>query len=326
MSRPDVIVSCATAPVGRGGLSQHFAQMIREGRDAGASVHYIATETAPLDGVTGEAIALAHTRTINTFTPVRFSRALKDHVANERFDRAVAARLKQGPTRLVGFVGKSLRTFAAARAQGTAVLEVMAANSHVDNVRARHAEALARYPFDQSWLSDFQRRKTLKEYDTADVVIAASPYTRDTFLARGFREDQIRLVAMTTLPRYVPPDTRPDDGVFRLVFVGSASVLKGVPVLVEAFQRLGIDAAELTIVGGPATRGMRKYLDEAVARDPRIQVRPGDPLPHLQRADVCVHPSFEDGHAYAPMEALACGSPVVVSADTGMKQHVVEGV
>ena len=49
------------------------------------------------------------------------------------------------------------------------------------------------------------------------------------------------------------------------------------------------------------------------------------PLPHLLRADVCVHPSYEDGFAYAPMEALACGVPAIVTEDTGMKEHIVEG-
>jgi glycosyltransferase involved in cell wall biosynthesis len=53
---------------------------------------------------------------------------------------------------------------------------------------------------------------------------------------------------------------------------------------------------------------------------------PGDPLPALRRADVYVHPTYEDGFAYSPMEALACGVPVIVTEDTGMKEHVVEGV
>jgi glycosyltransferase involved in cell wall biosynthesis len=52
---------------------------------------------------------------------------------------------------------------------------------------------------------------------------------------------------------------------------------------------------------------------------------PSDPLAHLQQADVLVHPSWEDGFAYAPMEALACGVKVIVTEDTGMKEHVQQG-
>ena len=49
-------------------------------------------------------------------------------------------------------------------------------------------------------------------------------------------------------------------------------------------------------------------------------------MPHLRRADVLAHASYSDGFGYAPMEALACGVPVIVTEDTGMKEHVEEGV
>ena len=53
--------------------------------------------------------------------------------------------------------------------------------------------------------------------------------------------------------------------------------------------------------------------------------RPGDPLPHLRSAALCVHPAYEDGFAYAPAEALAAGVPVIVSEDTGMKELIEPG-
>ena len=46
---------------------------------------------------------------------------------------------------------------------------------------------------------------------------------------------------------------------------------------------------------------MRRHMARITTQDPRIRLRPGDPLPHLWRADVCVHPTYEDGFAYAPM-------------------------
>jgi len=39
-----------------------------------------------------------------------------------------------------------------------------------------------------------------------------------------------------------------------------------------------------------------------------------------------VHPTYEDGFAYAPAEALACGVPVLVSEDTGMRELIEPGV
>jgi glycosyltransferase involved in cell wall biosynthesis len=41
---------------------------------------------------------------------------------------------------------------------------------------------------------------------------------------------------------------------------------------------------------------------------------------------VFAHPTYEDGFAYAPAEALASGVPVLVSEDTGMKELIEPGV
>ena len=70
---------------------------------------------------------------------------------------------------------------------------------------------------------------------------------------------------------------------------------------------------------------MRRFVEQARAEDPRIEVAPGDPLPRLREARLCVHPAYEDGFAYAPTEALACGVPVIVSEDTGMKDLIDSG-
>ena len=78
----------------------------------------------------------------------------------------------------------------------------------------------------------------------------------------------------------------------------------------------------LKLVGGWGTRGMRRFVEDACAEDPRITAGPGDPLEHLRTASLCVHPAYEDGFAYAPAEALACGVPVIVSEDTGMKELI----
>jgi glycosyltransferase involved in cell wall biosynthesis len=226
----------------------------------------------------------------------------------------------------VGFVGQSLRSFKRARQLHAQRLELHAANSHVDNVVRQHAKATKRYPIEHPWIGEGQHAKTLKEYDEADVIWVASEYTRRTFLEAGVLEKKLVRIHLQTDPRFRPPTVRPSDGIFRVVFVGNLTVGKGVPLLVEAFSRLSSPDAELTLVGGWSSSGMRKYLKQAIAGDPRIRIAPGDPLPHLQKADVCVHPTYEDGWAYAPAEAMACGVPIIVSDDTGMKELVREGV
>jgi len=99
-------------------------------------------------------------------------------------------------------------------------------------------------------------------------------------------------------------------------------VHKGVPLLIDAVRRLAGADISLVLVGGWGTRGMRRFIERACAADRRILVSPGDPLERLRSASVCVHPAYEDGFAYAPAEALACGVPLIVSEDTGMKELI----
>ncbi len=322
------VLACAVAPDG-GGLGQHFAQVVDAARAAGRAVVYYSSAPRPADAAAGVGVAVGNRpfALAAAYTPVRFSPGWQNFLQGDLFDRAVAGRLAGPVASYTGFGGQSLHAFARARRFGAGRLELQAANSHVDHLARRHAEATRRWPIEGSWLNDAQRRKTLREYAAADVIHVASQYTWDSFAAAGVAEAKLRRIALRPAGRFRPPAARPAaDGVFRVVCVGSLTVAKGIPLLVEAFARLADGRAELTLVGGWGTRGMRRYLRAAMAADPRVRVAPGDPLPHLHRADVCVHPTFEDGFAYAPMEAMAAGVPVVVTQDTGMKEHVQEGV
>ena len=225
----------------------------------------------------------------------------------------------------MGFVGKSLHTFRRGRELGVDLLELIAANSHIDNVRRLHACAAEDSGLHDSWLNGAQRRRTLKEYALADRIYVHSEYVRQSFLDAGIPAETLVRTVLEVAPRFRPPDERPSDDTFRIAYVGRVEMTKGIALLLEAFKRLPVDDAQLTFVGGWSTRAVRKYMQRHLANDPRIVLAPGDPLPVLHRADVFVNPSYEDGFGYAPMEALACGVPVIVTEDTGMKEYVREG-
>jgi glycosyltransferase involved in cell wall biosynthesis len=241
-------------------------------------------------------------------------------------DRQVAGRLSPPLGSLMGFAGKSLRTFRKAARLGADCLELVAPNSHVQNVSRLHARAAADSGLSDSWLNQAQIRKTLREYALADRIYVHSEYVRQSFLDAGIPAAKLVRTVLHPDPRFVPPQRRPEDDAFRIVYVGRVEMTKGIALLLEAFDRLTVSNMELRIVGGWSTRRVRRRLQSRIAQDPRITVQPGDPLPVLQKADVFVHPSYEDGFGYAPMEALACGMPVVVTEDTGMKEYVREGV
>ncbi|GIV61827.1 MAG: hypothetical protein KatS3mg044_0693 [Rhodothermaceae bacterium] len=317
------VVSCR-APYGAGGLGRHFARVVEIERAAGRLHRYFSIHPRPGDEGVGIRIGMPYVRPLIRMTPLRFLRGWKNYVVGDLFDRVVAARLEPSEGAFIGFVGKSLHSFRVARAGGTRCLALHVGNSHVRKILRRHAAAYRQWGLERSWLNAAQARKAIREYEMADLIFVNSAYTWASFVEEGVPESKLRRFRLEPDGRFVPPASRPDDDVFRVVYAGSLSVPKGIPVLVEAFTRL-VGPARLTLVGTWSSRGMRRYLERARARDPRIHVQPGDPLPHYQQADVCVHPSYEDGFAYAPAEALACGTPVVVTEDTGMKELVREG-
>ena len=323
-STTDITRSIAcTASYGSGGLGQHFSQLVEAARQQNTLAHYYSSGTQPNDPA-GQLVTVPILKGL-PYTPLRYSPAWINYLGGELFDRAVAAKLT--PTNeFEGFGGQSLHCFRRARQLGCAALHLQAANSHVNHVVRQHHKALQRLGIETTWLNDTQRQKTLCEYQLADMIHVASEYTRQTFLAEGFPNEKLQRLKLTIHPRFTPLANRPDDGIFRIVYVGSLTVMKGIPILLEAFSQLPGKDTQLTLVGGWATRGMRRYLQSWLARDSRIQIAPGDPLPHLQRASVYVHPTYEDGFAYAPMEALACSVPAIVTEDTGMKEYIQTGV
>lgn len=316
------ILSCQS-PYGQGGVGQHFAQLVRETKQRHELVHYYNPAPDPDDGPAGRPLSSALFPWLYDWTPVRYSTSWANYLKNECFDRCVAATLDQPAERFMGFVGQSLHSFRRARELGTETLELVAVNSHVDNVWRLHQRAAADTGIQDSWLNRVHRRKMKAEYALADRIFVHSEYTRASFLEAGIPRSKLQRTILRTDSRFRPSPTPPRGDRFHVVYVGRLDATKGVPLLLEAFSHLP-QHAELTLVGGWASRRMRRYLTAWQAKESRIRIAPGDPLPVLHTADVFVHPSYEDGFGYAPMEALTCNVPVIVTEDTGMKESVVD--
>jgi glycosyltransferase involved in cell wall biosynthesis len=311
-------IACS-APYGCGGLGQHLAEIVESARQEGKLTRYYARLAQSQDPA-GCSIALPMLDPLFTYTPIRFSPGWQNYLNAEIFDRAAAARLHFGQM-FIGFNGQALHCYRRAELLQYSCLGLVSANSHALNVSTQHKKALSQYPVESSWLNFTHQQKMLQEYEAADIIYVASAYTRQSFLDAGIDEQKLQNFTFKPAKRFQPTPSPSVDGVFRIVYSGSLTVVKGIPILMEAFSRLS-GKAELILVGSSSSRGMRMYLQDWLRRDSRIRIAPGDPLPHLQKANVYVHPSFEDGFAYAPMEALACNIPVIVTEDTGMKEHI----
>jgi glycosyltransferase involved in cell wall biosynthesis len=317
----------STAGYGQGGLGRVFAEIIEKSRCAGELLRYFTPSPKPDDDAAiGQRVRSRLAPFLSEYTPIRFSGAARQYYDFDLFDRAVAKRITSGADHHVGFCGQSLRTFRSAVKAGYKRFELIAPTSHVDNVEERHRVAFARYPLDDGWLNEAHRVKALREYEMADEIRVGSQYSWDSFVRYGVPAHKLRRDYFSAHPRFKPPDELPpDDGIFRVVYTGAINVTKGVPLLLDAFASANLGNAHLTLVGSTGSRGMRKFMESRLAADPRVSMNPGDPMPHLHRADLYVHPSYQDGYPYSVLEALACDVPVLQTEDSGTRELIREG-
>ena len=147
-------------------------------------------------------------------------------------------------------------------------------------------------------------------------------------------------VDLTTFHPGVQPEQRPE-GRRRVVCVGRLVERKGVGNAIEALGRMRADGGpdtELVVAGGPDASELGS--DPEVARLREVAARAGvadrvvfrgrvgrEDLPALFRsADVAVCVPWYEPFGIVPLEAMACGVPVVASAVGGMLDTVVDGV
>jgi glycosyltransferase involved in cell wall biosynthesis len=318
------VVTCS-APFGVGGLGRHLSESVEAFERSGEPAARVCgmppiSDSPSASSAVHRRSSLPSLARVLAGLHVPTSPGMRMRAFVTEFDAAAARQLPRAE-HLVAFNGQALAQFRTARRAGYTSLTLVSANSHLRRVTRQHARAHELYPLEGSWASQIVERNLI-EYKECDRIYVASRYTRESFLEEGFEDEKLCLFQFTPDPRYRPWHRQPGPDTFDIVYIGSLSVAKGVPLLIDAVRRLPYEDLRLVLVGGWGTRGMRRFTEAAVQDDPRISVRPGDPLPHLRRANVCVHPSFEDGFAYAPAEALACGVPVIVTDDTGMKDLI----
>ena len=155
--------------------------------------------------------------------------------------------------------------------------------------------------------------KTIREF-YPDKKIAIAPYGVDAeFWSPGGEDDR------TTGRRdNATIGGRRSEGALlatpplRFIYAGQSSIRKGIPVLLEAWEKAQLRDAELTLVGSWQLAVDRlKQLPRGVRF-----VGPVGPerLRELYReSDVFVFPSFFEGFGLVLLEAMACGLPAIAS-------------
>ena len=161
-----------------------------------------------------------------------------------------------------------------------------------------------------------------QECDFADWIVVNSDWSRESLLRAGVGERKLKTIPLPyepdsgeTVDREYPP-VFSKDRPMRVLFVGTASVTKGVADLLVAFDRLSDAPIELRVVGDRAMDAPDRFL-----HDPRIQwigrVDRMAVMDHYRASDLLIFPSHSDGFGMAQIEAQGWGLPIVASRHCG---------
>lgn len=189
----------------------------------------------------------------------------------------------------------------------------------------------SRFP---NWSASAPRKTELilsaekSEHDLADMIVVPSDFVKRTLIEYGVVEEKIFVIPFgTDISLFRPAENRRRLQNQKVVFlyVGGLTARKGVPLLLQAWRTLGLQDAELWLVGsGDIPAEERANLPASVqllgikCRTEVAQI--------MQRADVFVFPSFFEGLAQVQIEALASGLPVIGTVESGADQILESGV
>ncbi len=178
---------------------------------------------------------------------------------------------------------------------------------------------------------------TLLALRKAKRVVCVSGYTRDRLVERfPWTASKARVIGEGISSRFAP-QAAPEVASFRarhgierpyVLFVGTIEPRKNLPRLLRAFERVVLEEGvphELVVAGGNGWKNdevwatwngsrVRERLRFAGYLDERE-------LPAAYSgADVFAYPSLHEGFGLPPLEAMACGTPVLTSNTTALAE------
>jgi glycosyltransferase involved in cell wall biosynthesis len=222
--------------------------------------------------------------------------------------------------------GQALETFRRAKALG-----VKTVLNHATGP-SRHRVSVMRGEYEKAGFSlervtvydDAFWRREEEEYALADLHCAASTLVQAQLIAAGVQPEQIWVVPYGAAPDVFFPASGKSSGEFRILFAGQVSLRKNVSTLLRAVEKLRRPEWRLDVFGTVSSEASGEFA----RYQGRTPVRLHGPVgqrqlaEEMRRSSVLVLPSLEEGFGLVVVQALACGTPCVVSNAVGAKDMI----
>ncbi len=183
--------------------------------------------------------------------------------------------------------------------------------------------------FDQLKLQGIriQARREWLNAHSCDVILANSYYSRESILRAYGRAATVSYLGVdTTL--FCHQRRRRERFIIGL---GSFSAAKGIDLAIQSIALLPEPRPPLIWIGNAGVPGYAEAMHEladslGVNFETRTLIPDAEVIEMLNRAALLVYPSRLEPFGLAPLEANACGTPVVAVAEGGVRETVKDGV
>jgi glycosyltransferase involved in cell wall biosynthesis len=217
--------------------------------------------------------------------------------------------------------GQAARTFSRAKS-----LNVRTVLNHATGPSIRWVDIMQR-EYDRVGLNLEKRtvynsayfKQEEKEYALADYHCVASTLVRDQLVDLGIPLAKIWLVGYGAEPNLFYRASAKTSGVFRILFAGNLSLRKGIRTLLHALELAGSPNWHLDFYGHVSEEAKTDIATYRGTVPVRFHgaVKQNVLAEAMRAASVLVLPSLEEGFGLVVVQALACGTPCLVSDRVG---------
>jgi len=154
------------------------------------------------------------------------------------------------------------------------------------------------------------------EVSLADHIMVGSTFARDTFVGQGIPAEKVQVITYGAemQSHFHPRTAQRTDAIFRVIFAGQLTQRKGISYLFRAIEKIKGPDLELVLAGREAGSPEAFEFYRHVYRH-LGDLSQAELAEAFRSSDVLVLPSLIEGMGLVVLQAMACGVPVIVTAN-----------
>ena len=177
----------------------------------------------------------------------------------------------------------------------------------------------------QTWRA--MLREEVRNAKAFDVVLVNSLYSRESIMRAYGLDAKVCYLGVDT-EKFIDLDLPRENYV---VGLGAFVKLKNVEFALRSLAEMGEPRPRLIWIGNAADPSYLEDMKQLAARlkvnfEPRVRIDDAELVEVLNRARLMIQCSRLEPFGFAPLEANACGTPVIAAAEGGIRETIVDGV